>query len=185
VAPGLNIVRYLSRQQHVQFRESSKWLQYLDYEGLRDVAQFYRQNDFPQHGLSEQYQRCARALIWGKPPSQAAMAEDAKQDRPTGMPLELIFLDNPFTNSSEMFTLKLLYLSKPIADIQVRIFYRPSAQKDKVVDTIARTDQHGAVGLPRFGPGDYLLNAVHLIPAAPGQQADWQSYWASLSFTLE
>ncbi len=187
VAEGLNIVSYHSEPMQLRFREASKWQQYLAYEGLDDVAQFYRQNDFPQQGVRETYQRCSRALIWGMPPPETSLVETAKQDRPVGMPLELIFLDNPFitTNSSETLKLRLIYLSKPIAGIQVRVFYRSANERDKVIDTTARTDQNGTVTLPRFGPGHYLFNAVHLFPAAPALQADWQSYWASLSVTLE
>jgi uncharacterized GH25 family protein len=185
VAAGLNIVSYHSLNFQLQFQEASKWQTYLEYEGLGEVAQLYRQKGFPQGGVKENYQRCARALIWGMPPSEASLAEVAKQDRPTGMPLELLVLENPLTSSSDRLKLQLIYLSEPIADIQVRVFYRSAKQQDKVVDQIARTDQNGSVTLPRFGPGDYLLNGVNRVPAAPGHQADWQRYRASLSFTLD
>ncbi len=186
VAEGLNIVSYHSNQMRLRFKEADKWQQYLEYEGLDKVAQFYRQNDFPQQGLMEKYQRCSRALIWGTPQDAASLAKVAKQDRPIGMPLELFFLDNPFLdNASEQMRLKLIYLSEPIADIQVRVFYRSGKPGDDVVDTVARTDEKGMVTLPRFGPGDYLFNAVHLIPAVRDREADWQSYWASLSLSLQ
>ena len=185
VSPGLNIVSYHSQPFQIQFKEADKWQRYLEYEGLDEVAQHYRQNGFPQSGLRETYQRCARALIWGVPPSATSLAKADQQDRPSNMPLELISLDNPFTIASDMLKLQLLYLADPIANIQVRVFYRAAGQKDRVVEKIARTDQHGTVTLPRFGPGDYLFNAVHLVPPPPGHQAEWQSYWASLTFTLE
>jgi hypothetical protein len=32
--------------------------------------------------------------------------------------------------------------------------------------------------------GVWLVKAVHMIPAKPGTNADWESYWASLTFDL-
>ncbi len=185
VAAGLNIVSYLSQHQQIRFDDAAKWQQYLKYEGLRETAQVYRQKGFPQQGIREHFQRCARALIWGAPQAETQLLESDQQDRPTGMPLELISLDLPFTSSSNTFNFQLIYLSKPIADVQVRVFYRSPDKKVPVKDAIARTAQDGTVTLPRFGPGRYLFNAVHLTPAAQDRQAEWQSYWASLSLTLK
>ncbi len=48
----------------------------------------------------------------------------------------------------------------------------------------ARTDVHGRVRLPLGGAGVWMVKAVHMIPAPPGSGADWESFWASLTFAL-
>ena len=40
----------------------------------------------------------------------------------------------------------------------------------------------------RFEPtavdGVWLVKAVHMVPLPKGQDADWESFWASLTFEL-
>jgi uncharacterized GH25 family protein len=44
----------------------------------------------------------------------------------------------------------------------------------------ARTDRDGRVRLRLTGAGMWMVKAVHMVPGA-----DFSSYWASLTFTLE
>ena len=48
----------------------------------------------------------------------------------------------------------------------------------------ARTDSDGRVHLTLKQGGMWLVKAVHMVPAPVGANADWQSYWASLTFEL-
>ena len=48
----------------------------------------------------------------------------------------------------------------------------------------ARTDSEGRVTFTLPDGGIWLIKAVHMIPAAPGTKADWQSFWASSTFDL-
>ena len=47
-----------------------------------------------------------------------------------------------------------------------------------------RTDATGHARLRLNQPGMWLVKAVHMVPAPPGLDADWASYWASLTFML-
>ena len=46
----------------------------------------------------------------------------------------------------------------------------------------ARTDAQGRARLRLDRPGVWLVKAVHMIPAPAGAGADWESFWASLTF---
>jgi hypothetical protein len=48
----------------------------------------------------------------------------------------------------------------------------------------ARSDKDGRVRLRLPHAGMWMVKAVHMIPAPAGTQADWQSFWASLTFDL-
>ena len=49
----------------------------------------------------------------------------------------------------------------------------------------ARTDNDGRVRF-RLPPGGmWLVKAVHMVPAPAGANADWASFWASLTFELQ
>ena len=48
----------------------------------------------------------------------------------------------------------------------------------------ARTDDDGRVRLRLDSPGMWLIKAVHVIPAPAGMNAEWESFWASLTFEM-
>jgi hypothetical protein len=62
-------------------------------------------------------------------------------------------------------------------------------ERDSVaVAQAVRSDANGDVRLDVGAPGEWLVSAVHMLPAsqtqhAPGTpDADWESTWASLTF---
>ena len=48
----------------------------------------------------------------------------------------------------------------------------------------ARSDQNGRATFAIDEPGPWLVKAVHMVPAAAGTNADWESFWASLTFEM-
>ena len=48
----------------------------------------------------------------------------------------------------------------------------------------ARTDNDGRVRFRLPADGMWLVKAVHMIPAPAGANAEWASFWASLTFEL-
>jgi uncharacterized GH25 family protein len=46
----------------------------------------------------------------------------------------------------------------------------------------ARTDINGRVRFRLRPAGMWLVKAVHMVPAPGGTNADWTSFWASLTF---
>ena len=46
------------------------------------------------------------------------------------------------------------------------------------------TTSDGRVALPLEGARRWLVTAVHMRPAPAGSDADWESFWASLTFEL-
>src|SRR5262249_25513160 len=48
----------------------------------------------------------------------------------------------------------------------------------------ARSDASGHASFTLDKPGDWLVKAVHMIPARPGKNTDWESFWASVTFEL-
>jgi hypothetical protein len=48
----------------------------------------------------------------------------------------------------------------------------------------ARTDNDGRVRFRLRPDGMWLVKAVHMVPAPAGANAEWASFWASLTFEL-
>ena len=68
---------------------------------------------------------------------------------------------------------------RPLADVLVAAVSK--AEGPSTVTT--RTDNRGQAELLLDGRGPWLVKAVHMVRATdPADDADWESFWASLTF---
>jgi uncharacterized GH25 family protein len=175
--PGLTIVSYHSTADRLIYRDWQTFLEYADYEGLTRAVAQHRARGLPERDFSETYVRCAKALI------QAGPVRDEDQDRPVGLPLELVALANPYAGPlPDGLPVRLLWQGMPLADTQVAIFRESGGSVSR---TAIRTDADGTAWIPMDGGGRFLLNAVRLDPADPNSGDEWHSHWASLTFAVE
>lgn len=172
--PGLYQLVYASRPAAVEL-DAPKFEAYLAEEGLEPISAWRAKHGQSAARAKEIYSRCAKSLI--------AVGGDAGSghERVLGLTLELIPEKNPYTLAAgQELPVRLLYQGKPLAGAKVAAV--PKDQPARQVS--ARTDAQGRVRLPLAGAGVWLVKAVHMIAAPPGAGADWESFWASLTFAL-
>jgi uncharacterized GH25 family protein len=117
--------------------------------------------------------RCAKSLLL------AGAADPQHGDRPLGFPLELVAERNPYALATgESLPVRLTFRGQPLAGALVQALRRGTRAPAIAV----RTDREGRVTLPLPDAGMWLVKAVHTLPAAAGADAEWASYWASLTF---
>ena len=133
----------------------------------------------------ERYARCAKAWIAG-----AAGADARRVTTPAGLPLEIVPLADPARGAR--LAVRVLWQGRPLARARVRAWRQPlasdatpgdAARRDStgfVAD--ARTDRAGRALLRVGAPGEWLVSCVHMVPSEDRAAADWQSFWASLTF---
>ena len=179
--PGLHVIAYHAAPNYVVFEDLPTFGEYLVYEGLGDVAKLHESRALPTTEIAEEYIRNARALV------QVGPADPAHVDRPTGMPLEFVALQNPFLEGTSEVEVQLLWRGDPVADRQVSIFRKPGPgmPSGKPTRSLTTTDAEGRATIPLGEGGFYLLNAVHIEPASGPGSVVWQSHWASLTFTVD
>ncbi len=174
-APGLTIIGYQSHPSPVTL-PAAKFNDYLKEEGLDTIAQLRIRRNQTGAEAREIFSRCAKSLVF------SGMSAEPAGDRALGFTLELVALKNPGTlRPGEELPVSLSYEGHPLAGAQVVAMNRlnPSAKM------IARTDKNGRVTFRPAQPGVWLIKAVHMIPAPAGSNADWASFWASLTFELK
>ena len=175
---GLAIFTYVSSGDRIRFREWEKFAFYLDLEGLDSIPARHDARGLPRDDITEIYTRCAKTLV-------AVGDASADADRATGMRLELVAGDNPATLATgAQMNFTLLWEGKPLADTQVALF-RKGEDGDAGTRTLTRTDASGRAGFTIPASGTYMAAGVHMIEAPADRNADWQSYWASLTFGVE
>jgi uncharacterized GH25 family protein len=155
---------------------------YLKLEGLDEPLRARAQQGAGVGPGRERYARCAKTWIAGRDPSRVL--------KPVGMPIEIVPLADPATASP--LRVRVLYQGHPLAGALVRAWNQPlglgmgprdAAARDSVGPALeGRTGRDGTVALPLSRAGEWLLNAVHMVPSEDREAADWQSLWASLTF---
>lgn len=177
-AEGLSIFTYVSAGERIRFRDWEKFEVYLDYEGLDTIPARHDARGLPPDDISEIYTRCAKTLV-----AVGDASDDT--DRATGMRLELVAGENPLTLTpgAEM-SFTLLWQGKPLADTQVALFQK-GQDGNAGTRTLARTDDSGHASFTIPASGAYMAASVHMIEAPADRAADWESYWASLTFGVE
>jgi len=173
-SPGLVVLAYASAPSRIVL-PAKKFNDYLVEEGLESVAALRAKRAQTDADASESFARCAKSLISSGPVS----AQDS--DRVLGFTLELVAERNPYAlHAGQSLPVRLLYRDKPLAGALVIAVNRrnPSAKLS------ARSGKDGRATFKLTEPGMWLIKAVHMTPAAAGEQSEWNSYWASLTFEL-
>ena len=174
-APGLMVIGYRSNPSSVEL-PPEKFNQYLKDEGLDAVAAIRASRNQTGAKARELLSRCAKSLVLSGAPVPA------QSDRSLGFTLELVAERNPYSlRAGEDLPVRLTYENKPLAGALVVAMNRLNPA-EKVS---ARTDAGGRVRLRLHPGGMWLIKSVHMIPAPAGSNAEWSSFWASLTFERE
>jgi uncharacterized GH25 family protein len=175
--PGLYELVYTSRPAFVQL-DAAKFEHYLGEEGLREISQLRVQRGQTGAAVREMFSRCAKSLIAVGGAGGTGFSGFA---RPLGLTLEVVPEKNPYTlGAGQELPVRLLYRGVPLASAQVEAV--PKDQPSRLVS--GRTDRQGRIRLRLDKPGTWMVKAVHMIAAPAGSGADWESFWASLTFAL-
>ncbi|HVS18290.1 MAG TPA: DUF4198 domain-containing protein, partial [Planctomycetota bacterium] len=123
----------------------------------------------------ERYERCCKALV-------QVGGEGRGGGATLGLPLEWIVVGDPFDAAAETLELELRFEGRPLAGVRVGVLAlgtdSPDAQAAQ--ERLLVSDERGRVHVPRAGR--WLVAAVHMRRAAQDEDADWHSWWASLTF---
>ena len=172
---GLRVIGYYSNPSWIEL-PAEKFNAYLEEEGLDSVRALRVLRNETAAGARELYSRCAKSLLLSGPPSEA------EGDRPLGFPLELVAERNPYAlGAAEDLPVRLTYQNRPLEGALVVAI----DSLDPNERLSARSDRDGRVRFRLRPGGMWLVKAVHMVPAPAGSDADWRSYWASLTFRVE
>jgi uncharacterized GH25 family protein len=172
--PGLAVIGYRSLPSPVTL-PADKFTQYLKEEGLESVIDARARSKTSQRDGREIFSRAAKSLV-----RSGAMTPGAG-DRALGFPIELVAERNPYQmRVGGALPVRLTFKNAPLAGALVVAFN----QRSPYHRLRARSDQNGRATFAIDEAGPWLVKAVHMVPAAAGSNADWESFWASLTFEI-
>ena len=171
---GLLVLGYRSNPSSVEL-PAETFNKYLREEGLDAIAAIRAGRHQTDAGAHELFARCAKSLLLAGSPARD------QGDRRLGFTLELVAERNPYTiHAGDDLPVNLIYEGHPLPGALIIAMNRLTPA-EKVS---ARTDADGRVRLRLPSGGMWLIKAVHMIPAPEGTNAEWASFWASLTFEL-
>lgn len=174
--PGLIVLGYSSRPQRVDL-PADKFEAYLLQEGLEKIIQSRASEGEQKKPGMEIFSRSVKSLVvvGGKPTG-------ASVSKPLGMALELLPENDLYRfTPGATYGFRLLFRGKPLEGALVIAMNRENpAQK-----LFARSTRDGRVRLKLERPGDWIVKAVNMTPAPAASGAQWESFWATITFRMD
>ncbi len=156
--------------------DPAKFLDYLKEEGLVDVIKWRSQHGEEKKPSRERYSKFAKALL-------VSGAPDDFYKQPLGFPIEIVPEANPYTlHVGSRLPVRVLFRGKPAAGLQLEAAWAGGGKSKTTV--IGRTDSEGRVDVPLAAPGKWRLHSLLMERCTEPAVADWESFWASLTFEI-
>ncbi len=151
---GLHTLTYQSTGSRIIYETWEKFEKFAKKEGVDWILQEHRNRNYPESGFQENFYRYAKSLF--------IVGTLDGVDTAIGLPLELVALNNPYTNPSAGVEVQLLLAGSPYPGQQVSVFHREKGKATQRQNF--RTDAQGKAVIPIEPGHQYLLNAVHMEP---------------------
>jgi Domain of unknown function (DUF4198) len=151
-----------------------KFLAYLKEEGLGEVIAWRAKHGEANKPGRERYSKYAKSLL------QSGHSDDFYQHE-LGFPLEIVPLVDPYAvHAGGSLPVRVLFRGKPAVGLQLETAW--SGDRKSKTAIAGKTDDSGMIAVPIINAGKWRLHALVMERCSEPQAADWESYWASITF---
>lgn len=176
---GLTIVVHQKTTSVLTYSKWKKFQGFADHKDFPNVLERHRARSLSEDYFKEAYTRFSKSLI--------AVGDGVGSDRITGLEIELVALQNPYTDDLSGGLKVIAYYQNAVhPDAQIELFEK--SPDNKVEITLHRTDDQGVVVLPVQSSHRYLVDTVVLREPskelAGEKSVVWETLWASLTFSV-
>src|SRR5262245_52481255 len=156
---------------------ADKFNRYLEEEGLASILQARRQAKEEGQPGRERYARYLKCLL------RAGGTGNEAWKKVVGHRLEIVPLADPHEAGTRgSLKIRLLFEGKPLSNAALFALRKDGKQ---VTEQKLRTAKDGTAEVRLTGRGIWLLRMVHMRRCAGRTDADWESFWTSLTFELK
>jgi hypothetical protein len=172
-APGVALAALAIKPRTLELT-ATEFNEYLEHDGLPQILERRRARGELEKGARESYAKYAKAIV--------AVGEGGARDlatRPAGLRLEIVPLRDPGgVGAGEELPVQVLFEGRPLEGVYV---YALAAGAEGYIDG-HRTDGDGRTAVPLPAGGLMSLHCIHMRPHADAGEADWESFFATVSF---
>lgn len=147
--------------------------EYLAHDGLPQILRLRAELGEADQPVFERYTKWAKTIL------KVGELEDDFSSRPVGIEIEIVPEKRPFgLRTGEELPVRVFFDGAPLAGVVVlggRAGGPPAELR-------GWTDREGRVTFALSAPGRYYLHAVHMTRLKDDAEAQWESFWATLTF---
>lgn len=156
--------------------DAEKFRSYLEHENLQHVIKLREERGESAKPGRERYSKYVKSLI-------TAGRGDAHFKQRTGLTIEIVPEADPAAlRIGERLPVQVLFRGQPAADVAVESAW---LENDKAkMEVFGRTDREGRILIPIHASGPHRLHAIVMERCPDPAAADWESFWASLTFAI-
>jgi len=173
--PGTYIFSYRSNNATVTLA-TEKFDTYVSDHGMTSIVNAratLKPEAEDKRPVKEAYSRCAKSLVTVGEGSSAGF------DRAVGLTVEVIPLTDPSTvKPGQPMTFRVLHEGKPFTGSNI------FANREGALRQSQKPSDAGEVTFTLDAPGMWVIDTTFIGAAPSGVQADYQSVWSSLSFSI-
>ena len=157
--------------------DAAKFRSYLEHENLTEPIKWREAHGEADRPGRERYSKYVKSIIL------AGKGDEYYRER-TGLVIEIVPEVDPYSvGPGQSLPVQVLFRGKPAVDVAVESAWLEQGKaKTKVV---GRTDSNGRVKVPLEAIGPHRLHAIAMERYADPKVADWESFWASLTFEIQ
>ncbi len=152
---------------------------YLEHEGLENTIAERKAQKIENTGAKERYSKHVKALL--------QVGDESSIDfmKPLGYPIEFVPLNNPFEISlGDAVGFKLLRNGKPLANHIVHYSTAVPGQDAHENENATKTNDNGLVSIKPNQQGKWYVATIHMEKKV-GEEVDYESNWATLTFEIK
>lgn len=158
---------------------SDDFKHYLESEGLDHVLQLRKERGEESKPGKERYSRYVKTFV------NASSGVNEAFNQTVGQTIELIPLDNPCDRRvGDTLRVRLLFQGKPLVNALIASTYKGFTEKPDTYSQSSHTNQEGVVTIRLTHSGPWLIRTVHMLPLKDSKDADWESWWTSMTFDV-
>lgn len=171
---GNHLIAIRTKPSYIEM-EGNAFNEYLKEDGMENIVAYREKNNLKEKRSREFYQRCAKTLL----------QVDGKNDETfkinTGMTLEVIPQNNPYSIGTKELNVYFEFRGKPLSNYQVRTWCKKDGRL--IVKSFHQTDANGFATLPIKEKGEWMISVVKMELFTANDKADYESYWGSYTFS--
>jgi uncharacterized GH25 family protein len=171
---GNHLIAISTKPSYIEM-EGKAFNAYLEEDGMANILAYREKNNLSEKKSREYYQRCAKTLL------QVDGKNDETYKINTGMTLEIIPQNNPYTLDTKELNVYFEFKGKPLSNYQVRTWCKKDGKL--IVKSFHQTDANGFATLPIKEKGEWMISVVKMELYSNTEKADYDSYWGSYTFS--
>jgi uncharacterized GH25 family protein len=156
--------------------EPDKAAEYFKEEGLNEALEWRAKHGESNKPSRERYSKYVKSLLLAGSPNDFYSTV-------TGLLIEIVPEKDPYRlKPGDSLPVRVLFRGAPAPNLQLESAW--AGATDKAVRVVGRTDADGRITVPLAQAGKWRLHTIKMERCADPKAADWESFWASLTFEL-